>query len=348
MHEIYKIMKKTFLFLLFTLFLSAQKTEVIHLKQNIKDRNARTKSLTLIDTRTDQEIGKVSDKKEEALLKLPAEDMNDFVQNWFTEDNNTKGNNDIVLVLEELKVYDEQAPNDKFILGKARLKISSFLKRNDKYYFISRFDNVIVCDPKRVSSVSRYLSQTLSNVIVEFINATYAAPVMSQYIPENEITRYDSYLVENNKSLHQELKDGVYLNFRSFSNQEPAFGYYTEKNKKGKVVRVKEKEVTIPMGDVFCYVENGEAYRYTPSGFLKMTKDNKGFYIVSSRAELFAEAKSGGIIIGAVAGGIVGAAIGAAIDAGSNKGAMKGFGFKSSTFTNVYIDSLTGSFNFQQ
>ncbi len=341
-------MKKTFLFLLFTLFLSAQKTEIISLKQNIKDRNARTKSLILMDTRTDQEIGKVSDKKEEALLKLPAEDMNAFVQNWFTEDNKAKGNNDIVLMLEELKVYDEQAPNDKVRLGKARLKISSFLKRNDRYYFISRFDNVIVCDPRRVSSVSRYLSQNLSYAIVEFINGTYAGSVMSQYIPENEITRYDSYLAESNKSLHQELKDGVYLNFRSFSNQEPAVGYYTEKNKKGKVIRVKEKEVTVPMGDVFCYVENGEAYRYTPSGFLKMTKDNKGFYIVSSRAELFPDAKSGGVVIGALAGGLVGAAIGAAIDAESNKRMLKGYGYKSATFTNVYIDPLTGSYNFQQ
>ncbi|MCS3530236.1 hypothetical protein [Chryseobacterium sp. JUb7] len=341
-------MKKIFLFLLFAVGLSAQKTETIELKQNIKDRNSRTKSLTLIDNRTDKEIGKVSDKKEITEVKLPTDDLNTFVQNWFADDNKTKGNNDIVLVLEELKVYDEQAPNDKFMFGKAKLKISSFIKRKDRYYFINRFDNVIVCDPKRVAHVSRYLSQNISDAVAQFVNASYTNSVVSQYIPENEISNYDSYLGKNNKSLQQELKDGVYLNFKNFSDQEPAFGYYIEKNKKGRVVRLKQKEETLSLSEVFCYVEAGKAYRFTPVGFLEMIKDDKGFYIISARTELFAETKSGGIVIGAIAGGLVGAAIGAAIESGSNKGAMNGFGFRSSTYTNVYIDSLTGSFNFQQ
>ncbi|ANF50727.1 hypothetical protein A0O34_09415 [Chryseobacterium glaciei] len=341
-------MKKIILFLLFSVFLSAQKIGVIELKQSIKDKKAFSKSLTLIDNRENKEIGKVTEKEGFGEVKFANEDLKTFIPNWYSEDNKGTGNNDIVLMLEELKIYDEQTPNEKIMFGKAKIKISSFLKRNDKYYLINRFDNVIVCDPRKTSSIVKYLSQNISDVITEFIRASYTNLVLSQYIPENEINNYYSYLIKNNKSLAPELKDGVYLDFKTFSNQEPAFGYFIEKNKKGRFVRMKNKEEIVSLSNAFIYVEAGKAYRFTPVGFLEMKKNEKGFYIIASRAELFAETKTGGVMIGAMAGGIVGAAIGAAIDSGSNKGAMNGFGFKSATMTNVYIDSLTGSFNFEQ
>jgi hypothetical protein len=334
---------------MFSISLAAQKVEFIELNQNIKDRKSLTKSLTLIDNRTDKEIGKISNKKGEAEIKFADGDLKNFIENWFKEDNKTTGNNDIVLMLEELKVYDEQASNDKFMYSKTKIKISSFLKRNDKYYFIDRFDNVIVCDPKRTASASKYLAMNISDVIAEFIKISYSNSVLSQYITENDLVKYDSYLIKNNKSLSQEVMDGVYMSFKSFSDQKPAEGYYFEKNRKGNVVRIKNKEdLGISVSETFGYVDGGFAYRFTPTGFQQMKKNEKGFYINASRAQLFTNKSSNGVIIGAVAGGLVGAAIGAAIDSGSNKGTINGFGFKSPTITNVYIDSLTGDFNFQQ
>lgn len=341
-------MKKVIMFFLFSVFLSAQRVETIEFKENIRDKKALAKSLTLIDGRKDKEIGKISNKKGEWEIRLPEENLKDLVENWFAEDNKTVGNKDIVLYLEELKVYDEQAQNDKERYSKARIKISSFLKRNENYYFINRFDNVIICDPKRTSSASKYLSLTISEIIAEFIKNSYSNPVLSQYIPEKDITNYDVYLEKNNKSLTEKLKDGVYLNFKSFTEQKPTEGYYFEKNRKGKVVRIKNREdLAISINDTFSYVDGGVAYIATPVGFKEMRKDEKGYYIIASRAQLFTEKNGNGVLIGAVAGGLVGAAIGAAIDSGSHKAAVSGKGFKSSAMGKVYIDSLTGSFNFQ-
>lgn len=341
-------MKKLILFFLFSVSLSAQKIETIEFKENIRDRKALTKSLTLIDGRKDKVIGKISNKKGEAEIRLPEEDLKNLIESWFAEDNKTTGNKDIVLYLEELKVYDEQAQNDKEKYSKAKIKISSFLKRNDNYYFINRFDNVIVCDPKRTSTASKYLSLTIAEIIAEFIKGSYNNTVSGQYIPENDIANYESYIDKNNKSINEKLKDGVYLNFKSFTEQKPAEGYFFEKNKKGNVVRIKNKEdLAISINETFSYVDGGVAYIPTPAGFKEMKKDGKGYYIIASRTQLFTEKGGNGVLIGAVAGGLVGAAIGAAIDSGSHKAAVNGKGFKSPAMGKVYIDSLTGNFSFQ-
>lgn len=341
-------MKRIILFFLFSVSLSAQKIETIEFKENIGDRKALTKSLTLIDGRKDKEIGKISNKKGDFEIRLPDEDLKNLVENWFAKNNKATGNKDIVLFLEELKVYDEQSRNDKEKYSKAKIKISSFLKRNGNYYFINRFDNVIVCDPKRTSTASKYLSLTIADIFVEFIKSSYNNTVSGQYIPENDIANYESYINKNNKSFNEKLKDGVYLNFKSFTEQKPAEGYYFEKNRKGNVVRIKNKEdLAISINDTFSYVDGGIAYVSTAAGFKEMKKDEQGYYIIASRAQLFTEKNGNGVLIGAVAGGLVGAAIGAAIDSGSHKAAVNGKGFKSPAMGKVYIDSLTGSFNFQ-
>ena len=307
-----------------------------------------TKSLTLMDYRTDKLVGIASRKNEYIEVKFADEDLNSQVKRWFEKDNKVKGNTDVVLILEELKVYDEQDPEQKNIYGKAKIKISSFIKRNERYYFLDRFDNIIVSDPQRISSVPGYLADQISNIIAQFINISYSSKVSGFVIPENEIENYNEYLNKNYKAFNNpELKDGVYNSFKSFYNQEPEADYYVEKNKKGKVVRVKHKEELIPTNEVFCYVEGGKAYLFTPVGFLEMEKDDKGFLIASSREELITKGNSGGMIIGAVAGGVVGALVGAAIDSESNKRVIN-IGFASRTFCNVYLDSITGAYVFSK
>lgn len=333
---------------LLSCFIFAQNTQTIEFKQNIKDRKSQTKSLTLIDNRTDKEIGQITNKKGVTEFKLPEGDLNKVFENWFEEDNKNKGKNDIVIVLEDLKIYKEQIANDKDEYMKAKIKIASFLKRDDKYYFINRYENVILSDPKKSASAPRYLANLISEMVAELIKTSYTHPITSVPISESDIANYEDYLEKNNKSLDQELKDGVYLNFKSFANQNPAEGHYIEKNRKGRVVRVKNKsDLSISLGEVFAYVDNGIAYRLTPSGFEEMKKDDQGYYIISSRSKLFADSNASGAMIGGIAGGLVGAAIGAAIDSGSNRGAIRGVGFKSPTMTNIYIDSLTGDFVFK-
>lgn len=346
-------MKRNILLILLMIsaLFTAQKSELIKFDQNIKDKTSRTKSLTFIDNRSDKNIGIITDKDEKAEIKLEQEDLKTFFENKFIEDNKKGGTNDITIMLEDLKVYDEQDDNRDFPYAKAKIRISSFLKRNDRYYFINRFDNVIVCNPKMTAHPQRFLSTKIDEVITDFIKASYFLNITGSYIPESEINRYDEYLSKDYKAFNNsELKDGVYLNFKSFREQNPSPDYYVEKNRKGKVVRLMYKDVQTSISQMYCYVEGGKAYKLTPVGFDEMVKDQKGFYIHSSRINLFYQAKTGGAFVGAIAGGFVGAFIGAAIDSASssNSGAMNGIGYRSTLETDIYIDSLAGGYVFNR
>lgn len=345
---------KKILQIVFAMFVSinfAQKTAMIELKQSIKDKRGLIKSLTFIDKRQDKNIGIIDDKGESVTVRFEDDDVKSHIENWFLKDNKQIGNTDIVVILEELKVYNEQDQDKEYPYAKTKIKVSSFLKRNNNYYFIYRFDNVIVCNPKIVTHAPKYLATQISEIITEFIKASYSNTITSYPISENEIDNYNEYLSKNYKAINNsELKNGVYTNFKSFYNQEPNADYTLGKNKKGKVVRLIHKDLQTPLSDMFCYVEEGIAYKLTPVGFDEMKKNENGFYIYSSRVNLFTESKTGGVFVGAMAGGIVGAVIGAAIDSGSNKnnGSINGIGFKSSIEANVYIDSLTGAYVFEK
>lgn len=289
-------MKKSIVLILMMIsaLFTAQKSEIIKLDQNIKDKNSRTKSLTFIDNRSDKKIGTITDKEEKAEVKFEHEDLKSYIENKFIEDNRKVGTNDIIIILENLKVYDEQDDNRDFPYSKAQIRISAFLKRNGRYYFINRFDNVIVCNPKMTAHPQRFLVTKIDEVITEFIKASYFLNVTGSYIPESEINKYDEYLNKDYKAFSNPiLKDGVYLNFKSFREQNPNPDYYTEKNKKGKVVRLMTKDVQTSISQMYCYVEEGKAYKLTPVGFDEMVKDQKGFYIHTSRINVFIRQKPG-------------------------------------------------------
>lgn len=345
-------MKKLFFFFLLSSLWPAQKTEIIKFNDNLKDRKGLTKSLTFIDNRSDKNIGNISDKKDLIELKFANSDLKVFIENKFNEDNKTAGNNDIVLMLEDLKVYEEQDNNRTFPYAKARIKLSSFIKRNDKYYFIGRYNNVIVSNPKITAHSSKYLADHISEIFTQFIKASYYPNITQEYyIPESEINRYEEFLNKGYKAFNNAvLKDGVYTTFQAFHNQEPDLDYSVKKNKKGNVVQLNYNGQETSFSNMYCYVENGKAYKTTPVGMDEIKKDSRGFYIYSSRTNLFAAAQTGGLFVGAVAGGLVGALIGAALDSssGTNAGAVHGIGFRSTMESNVYLDSLTGGYIFEK
>lgn len=105
-------MKKILLFFVFPMLLSAQNIQFIYLSQNIKDQKELTKSLTFIDNRLDKEIGAINSKRGPVELKFDSDDVKFEVEKWFAGDNkNAKGNNDVVILLEELKIFE--TPKEK-------------------------------------------------------------------------------------------------------------------------------------------------------------------------------------------------------------------------------------------
>ncbi|WP_419494348.1 hypothetical protein [Chryseobacterium bernardetii] len=338
-------MKKVFFFLMIAVSLSAQKTEVVELKQSIKDRKGNTKAITVIDNRADKEIGNIPFRKETFTLKFANDDLKSYIEDWFSKDNKAKGNNDIVLMLEDLKAYNEN-PEEKTSMTKIKFKFSSFIKRNDKYYFLNRTQNVITSD----SNFPKYIASQISNVVTGIIKESYVSVPLRSAMSEEDLTNYEKYVTGNSPLFGgTELKDGVYKDFRSFYEQKPEPNYVTDKNKKGRVTHIKDinadvNNEIIGNEEVFGYIENGKAYRSTPAGYLEMIRDEKGFYVVATKAELFPVNNGNGEMIGAMAGGMIGALIGAAIDSGSNR---RGKNVDTSDIPNVYMDSLTGKYIFE-
>ncbi len=339
-----------FTFIFIFSFAFSQDIELIKLYKNIKDKRGLIKSLSVIDNRPDKNIGTLSDSKKTVSLKFENEDLKSYIENWFNSDNKTEGNTDLVLMIEEIKSYQEQNLETNESVPKLKVKISSFIKRNDKYYFINRFDNIAIVPINRAAFSQDYFADQISNLFTNFIKSSYTSTVSSYVIPENEINNYNNYLVKNSKALNSsELKDGFYKNFKNFSNQEPDANYTLERNKKGKPKRLKYNGEQVPFSEIYGFVENGKVYKLTPVGFDEMQKDEKGFHLYTSRNNIFLK-NSNNVMIGAMAGGMVGALIGGIIDANSNNnsGGMIPFGYSNHAQCIVYIDSLTGDYVFTQ
>lgn len=330
-------MRITLIFLLFCLWFTAQKTKNIELNKNIKDKKGHTKSLTFIDQRTDHFIGFINYHDEPVELKLAAEDSKSLFEKWYSDDNkNAKGSAEITVILEELKV--EYTP-EKYPI--AKIKIASFLKRNDKYYFVNRYQNV---DSFFARSTPNTISDQIAVNIADFIVESYTKTPIGIGIPENEILNYEMFLNDKIKIYQNNpLIEGVYGDYKSFRDQVPMADYHTVKNKKGEIVRMENKNnLRVRDLDLFGFVDQGIPYKITPVGYLEIFKDKKGMYIVSNKSELIPQ-NSGGMTVGLMMGGGIGAvAIGLLIDSQSRKNRPD------SGFYNVYIDSFTGDYSYEK
>lgn len=330
-------MRITLLFLLSCLWFTAQKTKNIELNKNIKDKKGLTKSLTFIDHRADQFIGTINYHDEPVELKLESEDSKSLFEKWYSDDNkNAKGNAEISVILEELKV--EYTAEGYPI---AKTKIASFLKRNDKYYFVNRYENA---DAFLARSTPNTISDQIALNIANFIIESYTKTPIGIGIPDNEILNYESFLTDKIKIYQNNpLTEGVYADYKSFRDQIPMRDYHTVKNKKGEIVRIEnENNLRVRDLDLFGFVENGIPYKVTPVGYLEIFKDEKGMYIVSNKSELIPQ-NTGGMTVGLMmGGGIAGVAIGLLIDSQSRKNRPD------SGFYNVYLDSFTGDYSYEK
>lgn len=336
------MMKKILLFLLFSVIISAQKTQLIQLTQNIKDNEKSAKSLTIIDHRDQKNIGPISHQGQPFEIQFKDNQIEKAIQDWFISDNKNSGNTDFVVVVEDLKAFDE--PKEKSTIGKLDIKLSSFVKKDDKYYFVHRISEKFSFQPKYDTHIPRLTATKIAMVFSRFINDSYSISSNDIAMSDNELRNYEEINLKQLKSLNSAtLSDGVYVDFKSFANQQPNKEYSVYKNKKGFVTGfVNSKEWPVGNGTKFYgFVENGIPYRQTQIGFLEMEKDEKGFYIISSKNELFPQGVNDNVLIGSMIGGIVGGVIVAAIESSKKRDPnAPGMG-------KVCLDSLTGAYIFE-
>ena len=273
-------MKHILLFVLLSNFFIAQNTKVIELTPNIKDRKDQTKSFTLIDIRAEQNIGSVIYHNDSVAFIFEGNSAKSAFENWFLSDNKKpSGNKEINILLESLII--QNSPEGIPVLT---MKISSFMKVNDKFYFINRYYNA---QSFFRNSTPKTISDQISRTIADFIKETYTKLPISIGIPEAEISNYDSYMAKTLPVLNTiPLKEGVYDDYKSFRDQKPIAAYHVVKNKKQEMVRIENAEnVKVLNDDLFALVDNGIAYKITPMGYLEIFKDEKGLYLLTNKEE---------------------------------------------------------------
>ncbi|SIS91864.1 hypothetical protein SAMN05421786_10397 [Chryseobacterium ureilyticum] len=331
-------MKIKLLFFLFPLFISAQKYQFIELRKSIKDKNHHAKSLTLLDRREDKFIGIVSHRKDPYEVKFEKEDLEKLFSDWFIEYNKERGNNQYFCMLEYLKVED--VPTERSVKGHLDMRASTFLKKNNQYYFLKK--NRISKDyhQKDHAYITRAIAANISSELSSIIKDSYDIKEFNIPLSEMEIENYEKVISEQLPIFRSApFTDGVYRDYKSFAEQNPDKELVVKKNKDGVIKGVKRVDDYDNLNkEVFAVVDNGIAYKKIPTSIIEIEKDNNGFFIMVSEEELFPQ-NNAMTITGAAAFGLIGGLIGAVIDAASSKARKQ-----NAKYYRVGIDALTGEY----
>jgi len=276
-----KNMKKILLFLLLSGVLSAQSNEVIDFKYRLNDPKSTTKNLKVIDAREDKNIGQYSRKDKTYTFSFPTDNAKSDLENWFEKDNKKRGTKEIVIVLNKLKVYGKDGiENIRF--AKIFISASSYLKIGSQYFLLKVVDETKTINPREYQNISKTIASAVGFGLNKLITDSYTAEPSKITVPEDQLTNYEKYLTSDLAVFKtDQLQDGIYKDYTSFFNQKPLKGYELIKDKNGQFVRAEGKNDKLRPDQIFIYVENGVGYKGTFGGFLKMEKDEKGFYIVS-------------------------------------------------------------------
>lgn len=335
-------MKKVFqvVFSFMAILSFSQATEAIKFRGNITRFDDVTyKGFKVLDQRQDKSIGSIpfGESKEMKEVVFPTTPSNDF-QAWFDRGNSLTGKNELLLILKRLKLSTGESDGKK-TNGKMDFSAQLFQKEGDKYRFLYKKDTVFAFQDKEVSEL---MVKNIPTIFSIFIKKAYTLEPSQKAVTFNDLADYETYIKNNYEAFKNEkLKDGIYLDFTSFFNQSPVQGNYVlERNDKGEVTKAIKiengKKDKIPAYKMFAYVENGKAYRKTMSGFIEINKNENGFYIIANRGHIFPAQYNSTYgmfgLIGAVAG---------SIDQAAKQKKMK-----NEDKEEIYIDSLTGEYDF--
>lgn len=325
-------MNKIFVFLLLSVFLSAQKTEIINLSRSPKDNKNFIRTFTVIDQRSDKNIGSVTDHRKEVKVAFEHDAVKDL-QDWVSQSKAMQGKNDLVLLLEDLKISEEQ--HEQSSVGKLQLRTSTFIKKADGYHFLYRKDTVTTVSSRVNPFVAQNLARKFTMILSDFLEDSYKREAWELSIPEQDLPRYAEVLTDQLDILKaNELKDGVYKDYHSFFSHRPEPGFVLETDSKGIVTKAVNGKDKTPIRRFYAFVHNGVPYKIIPVGYVEILKSDQGLFIEAKKAELFPETSNGIIINGGVVGAVLSASINAAVSAKRNRIPEK----------EVYLDPLTGQY----
>ncbi|MGK6343366.1 hypothetical protein ACMGDK_14095 [Chryseobacterium sp. DT-3] len=330
-------MKKIFFFLLLSGLFFAQKTEVIDLSKSIKDTKNTYKSFTVIDQRPNKEIGSILFHKNQVNIVFENDASKD-ISDWFYKYNMAKGNDELVLLLENIIISEDI--KEKYSIGKLELRASTFKKKNDGYHFVNRIDTVATISSRNTPYLSQSLAKKITLSLADLLKDSYSKTTWEFGISENDLASYHSILIDKLDILKSDaLKEGVYKDSYSFFTHNPEPGYTVETNSKGVVTKAVKGDDKKPIRNFYAFVHNGVPFKVIPVGYVEIFRDEMGLFIEVKKEELFPESNSTMVMFGGGIGGLIGSiAVNVAIDA---KAAKKR---KAMAGTEVSLDPLTGNY----
>ncbi|MDP9958799.1 hypothetical protein [Chryseobacterium lathyri] len=333
-------MKKIFFFLLLSGLFFAQKKEVIDLSKSIKDSKNTYKSFSVIDQRPNKEIGSILFHKNQVDIVFendPSKDISD----WFYKYNIAKGNDELVLLLENISISEDI--KEKYSIGKLELRASTFKMKNDVYHFVNRIDTVATISSRNTPYLSQSLAKKITLSLADLLKDSYSKTTWEFGISENDLASYPSILIDKLDVLKTDtLKEGVYKDSYSFFTHNPEPGYTIETNSKGVAIKAVKGDDKKPIRNFYAFVHNGVPFKIIPVGYVEIFRDEIGLFIEVKKEELFPESSSTMVMLGGGIGGLMGSIVAnvaiVAIDANAAKKrkAMAG--------TEVSLDPLTGNY----
>lgn len=333
-------MKNIFLFILLSASLCAQKTETIKLSQSVKSKKHDYKSFTVIDQRVNQEIGSVMYHKDQVNIVFENEAAKDL-QNWFYGDNPVRGNDELVLLLENINISEDK--HEKYSIAKLEVRASTFLKKDDGYHFLSRKDTVATVSSRTTPYLAQSLAKKLTLTFSELLKNTYRAKAWDFVVNQDELSNYSTLLKDKLEIYKTDsLKDGVYKDYYSFFTHNPEPGFIIETNNKGFVTKAVNGKEKTPIRNFYAFVYKGVPFKVIPVGYVEIFRDEQGLFIEVKKEELFPEANSSFMMVGGGIAGLIGSVVAnVAIVAIDAKAAQKR---RAMAGTEVSLDPFTGNY----
>lgn len=204
------------------------------------------------------------------------------IQKWFYEENKERGNNDFVLLLENIEITEDK--KEKSSIGKLQLKASTFIKKEDGYHFVYRKDTAATVSSRVTPYLAQSLSKKITLILADLIKTSYQKKPWEYGISESELKDYAAILKDKLDILKTDsLKDGIYKSYYSFFTHNPEPGFVMETNKKGVVTAAVKGGSKISVMNCYAFVYNGVPYKVIPVGYVEIFRDEKGLFIEVER-----------------------------------------------------------------
>jgi len=190
----------------------------------------------------------------------------------------------LLLQLRNLRFREEtKATSER---GFCNIRISLYEEKDGAYHFINTIDTIINV---KAMDVTGKLLKTTSELIISELkqNLTLIPEDYNMPFSVNDLANIDG-LEKNNIPIYNTntLTDGLYIDFKSFANQTPAYTQLQVKRENGDVKEVKinnpekpDKWKKIKPKDYYAVVVEGNPYLAHPNGYFPIIFENDDYFV---------------------------------------------------------------------